>query len=155
MSLHSEPGFAFTTSGPVLVQAWSAMITMDSLSHTQRAGVELGQAHGERIGVLTIIRPGMPLPPEAVRKKAGENLKAARDRTAVSATVIPGTGFAASAYRAAYSTLHLFARSDYPTKVTGSLEVASDFIADQLLLPPSARAALKDAAGAVQGATES
>ncbi len=152
MQLHASGGFACATSGPVLVQAWADAIRLDELERTQRMGDALGQAFDDRIGIVTIVRSGMKLPAEAVRQQAGENLRRSQHRIVASSTVIPGTGFAASAYRAAHTTLQLFARTAHPSKIHGAIEPACQFVANGLCLGPEDYAALLSVAREVDGA---
>jgi hypothetical protein len=130
--IHVERGYICATWRNVIVNQWVGEITHAALSAGRDAGAKLEAEYGPSIGALTIIELSMPSPSDAVRKEAANDLKLAAHRMAASATVITGSGFRASAFRSAYATLNLFARSKHPTTVASTVEQGASFIVKTL-----------------------
>ena len=125
-------GHLCATHRNVLINLLREEPTLESLAEGRRAGDRLEAEFGPRIGVLTIVWSGMGLPSDEVRRQAAEDMRNAAERTVVTGTVIPGTGFRTSAFRTAYATLTLFSRSATPNKVFGDLREGVDFVAAHL-----------------------
>jgi hypothetical protein len=135
--IHVERGYICATWRNVIINQWVDEITHASLSAGRDAGAKLEAEYGPKIAALTLISPGMPSPSDSVRKEAAEDLKRAAHRIVAAATVIPGTGFRASAFRSAYATLNLFSRTKHPSKVASDVPQAASFIVEELGYPES------------------
>lgn len=129
---HVGTGHLCATHRNVLINLFRQEPTMDALAAGRRAGDRIEAEYGPRIGVLTVVWSGMGLPSDEVRRQAAEDMRSAAERTIVTSTVIPGTGFRTSAFRTAYATLTLFSRSATPNKVFGELKEGVDFVAAHL-----------------------
>jgi hypothetical protein len=146
---HEEPGYVLLSWRNVLINRWTGPITLEALAAGRRVGDALEQEFGPSIGAMTIVASSVPSPPDTVRRQAADDMKRASHRMKVAATVIEGAGFRASAMRSAYATLNLFARTNHPTKVTGSLEVAAEFVGAGLGHSAAEIRALLDAASSI------
>jgi len=102
---------------------------LDELSAVQRSLVE---RTGRRVGVLSLVEPGLGLPSQEVRKHASELNKEVESVVAVSATVIMGAGFWMSAALSLVNTVLLIGSSTRPNRIYRDLEPGVTWIVDHI-----------------------
>ncbi len=129
---HRDPAHQCGHWRQVILQRWTGAVSPLSLEIGRRLGQELADRYGTQVGVLTVIEEGVLLPGQRVRAQAAADMAAAAARTGAVATVIPGTGVAASAYPAVLTTINQLARASHPTQVCSSEVQAADFLAQRL-----------------------
>ncbi len=102
---------------------------LDELSATQRAMVA---ASGRRVGVLSVIEPGLDLPSAEVRRHGAELNKKVEGVVAASSTVIEGAGFWMSAALSLVNTVLLIGSTQRPNRIYRDLDDGIVWIAEHI-----------------------
>ena len=135
--VRARGGHVCATWNNVILQIWSGPMCLDSLAAGREAGDAIEREHGPRLATLVWLPAGsMPLPGETLRQRAAADLRATAYRIAATATVVESTGFAASAYRAAHTTVNLLSRTRIPSQVVSDVGAGVEFVAETLGSPP-------------------
>jgi hypothetical protein len=159
-TVFSSPGYVCATWKNIVINVLSGELEIDAVWAGHQAGSRIEVELGPRVGVLTVILPTMKLPSARFRREAARAMHEARHRTLAAATVIPGRGFKASAFRTAFATLNLASRSNLKTLVESECEPAAQFLlertgdAEDASAAPADVRALVDAAAALTAAAE-
>jgi hypothetical protein len=143
---HIDEELALAYLGRFQIQSWRR-ITSGGLRLAQTTAARHQRGLGEqKLCALAVTSAHIEFPDQATRDVASQFSHRLAEHHIASATVIEGEGFRASAARAAYAGILLFARSPVPHKAFATVEQAADWLTDRVNLPPGERFELVTAA---------
>lgn len=116
---------ALASYNRVFMVVWRKRTTLKGTINLQRYCHEFGRSMRNGIGLLTVIEQGASSPDSDARKAVAEFLKQGSDYIKVSAVVVEGSGFRASAVRGVVTGLTMLARQAFPHRVVAIEEAAS------------------------------
>ncbi len=117
----------------VLFTHWFGPVSEFGLAACERASFELASRHPQGLVVFNVIEFGLQIPSTAARKKASAVLNATAEHVRLTATVVPGEGFWASAARAAIATITLLSKARHPHKVFATTDDAARWVLPKVL----------------------
>ena len=127
-SVSLAPGFAAARFGPLHLSIWEAPATVAQATIAIETLSAIGRTE-DRVLVMAVLGPNTPPPDNAVRDLFAKEFSRLGSRVAAVANVIEGQGFRAATMRAVVTGLTLVIRAGHPQKACHSIDIGSDFIA--------------------------
>jgi hypothetical protein len=113
----------------VQIQSWSGVPSVDALRVAFQATQRLLARYGDgAVSLLSVASGALGLPSAEARQLSGELMVKLSGRQIASATVVEGTGFTASAARAAVTGILLFSRTRTPHKIFSAVDAAAAWL---------------------------
>ncbi len=127
--------YCFASLQNLLIAIWIRDTTLAGLEVHEQLSEKLAQQYPGGGGLLTIVPAEASLPSGEVREAIAKGLRKFSGFTRVAALAFEGSGFRAAAVRGIVTGITLLSRHTFPSKVFGSLEEASAWLAPQLPSP--------------------
>jgi hypothetical protein len=121
-----------------LLVVWRDTPTLEAFKRVNAAAARLAERCPDGIGTFGVAPANMPLLGSAERKEASALLERFGGQLRAVASVIEGTGFAASATRSVMTAISVLARSPCPLKIFGSFDEGVDWYTARVDIPPPA-----------------
>lgn len=103
--------------GDLSVANWFGVPNVTSARAQMDALLAHVRSRKDKVGLLTILDAGLPLPDEATRTVISDSVRSIEAHVTRQSMVIEGSGFGASAIRAMIAGMSLVVRAPYPIKV--------------------------------------
>ena len=120
---------AFGTWQHLVIVVWKQQTTVQALRSVGALTFALAKDSGHKIGLLSIVEDGAPLPTAEVRKVTADVLRGVPIK--LSAMVFEGHGFRAAAVRGVITGIGLLARTPYPHRTFAMVEDAAVWIEEE------------------------
>lgn len=123
------------------------------VADVDRLAVEMDETiarHG-RVAVLLVVDQGVPLSPDASRRRALQVLRDRAEDICGVGIVIGSAGFLGSSVRAMFVGLGLLLRPRFPWSLFGDVESAADWVRDRVGFGAPSAAELGDAISLLEG----